>query len=283
MVISKRKRILWGIGVVLLVVVLGYLIIRPFHLRWGATDAETNLVMPGDLNGLRWTRAVTVNATPEAIWPWLVQWGQGRGGWYSYDWLENLMGFNIHTADRILPEFQNPAVGDPICMAQNTCTSFISVIEPQKWFGWQSKDPDGIPVWTFVLGLTPLDDNHTRLIVRESFDTRAIPSPVVTVIEIPDVVMELKSLDTVRLRAEGVPISPLVSVLEIALWLIALAAGIITAMWYVTNTGWKVPLAIGILSVVFLLIFTFLYPPLWLRVFMDIALVGGLVWYKTRR
>ncbi len=283
MVISKRKRVLWGIGVVLLVLVLGYLVIRPFHLRWGATDAETNMTMPSDLDGPRWTRAVNINASPEAIWPWLAQWGQGRGGWYSYDWLENLMGFNIHTADRILPEFQNPAIGDPICMAQNTCTSFVSVIEPYKWFGWQSTDPDGTPVWTFMLGLIPVGDSQTRLIVRESFDARVIPAAVVNVIEIPDVVMELKSLDTIRLRAEGAPISPLATVCEIVLWFIALVAGIIAAVWYVNTFGWKFPMAIGILAIIVLLVITFLYPPLWVRAVMDIALVGGLAWYKTRR
>ncbi len=283
MVVSKRKRIFGGIGIVVLVLVIGYTVIRPFHLRWGATDAETSMVMPGDLAGPRWTRAITVNASAEVVWPWLVQWGQGRGGWYSYDWLENLMGFNIHTADRILPEFQNPAIGDPICMAQNTCTSFVSVIEPHKWFGWHSKDPDGKPVWTFMLGLVPIDESNTRLLVRESFDTSVIPAPVVGIIEIPDVVMELKSLDTVKQLAEGVPASPLVTVVEIVLWLAAFAVGMTAAVWFVRSEDWKLPLAIGILSIIVLLVITFLYPPLWLRAVLDTALLAGLIWYRSKR
>lgn len=275
---SKRKRIFSGVGIVLLVIIGGYMIIRPFHLRWCATDSEVNMTMPDDLNGARWTRAITINAAPEAIWPWLVQWGQGRGGWYSYDWLENILGFDIHTADRILLEYQSPAKGDPICMAAGTCTSFISTIEPQKWFGWQSSDPNGKPVWSFMLGLIPVDATHTRLVVRESFDKDAIPAPVLTLIEIPDVVMELKALDTVKNRAEGIPYSPAVTVAEIAAWLAALVCGIFAAILFVTRPGWKKSLAAGIAVVCVLMVLTFLYLPLWFRGVLDIILVMALIW-----
>ncbi len=282
MVVSKRKRIFSGMGIVLLALVLGYMAVRPFHLRWGATEEEISMSMPGTLNGRSWTRAVTIDASPSAIWPWLVQWGQGRGGWYSYDWLENILGFNIHTADRILPEYQNPSVGEPICMAENACTSFISVIEPEEWFGWQASDPDGKPVWTFMLGLIPVDDSRSRLVIRESFDPDAMPAAVITLIEIPDVVMELKALDTVKQRAEGIPASPLVTVLEIAAWLAALGMGITAAVWYMQSPEWKKPLAVGLLAVAVLLVLTFLFPPLWLRVVLDLGLLGMLFYARPR-
>jgi hypothetical protein len=284
MKVSKRKRIFSGMGIVVLLLVAGYMVIRPFHLRWGASDSEISIAMPDDLNGSRWTRAVTVNAAPEAIWPWLVQWGQGRGGWYSYDWLENLFGFDIHTAGAILPEYQNPAIGDKICMAAGTCTSVISTIEPQKWFGWQSNDPVGKPVWSFTIGLIPVDASHTRLVIRESFDKDAIPAPVLTLIEIPDVVMELKALDTVKSKAEGIPSSPLVTAFEIIAWLAALLVGILAAIRYVNQPEWKKPLALGLLSICVLMILTFLYPPLWLRGVLDILLIGLFVWLiKTEK
>jgi len=279
---SKRKRILVGIGIVLVLLVIGYMFIRPFHLRWGATDSEVAMSMPGDLDGQRWTRAITISAAPEDIWPWIAQWGQGRGGWYSYDWLENIFGFNIHTADRILPEFQSPAIGDPICMAAGTCTSFISIIEKPKWFGWQSSDPDGKPVWSFTLGLIPAGSGQTRLVIRESFDKNALPAPVLTLIEIPDVVMELKALDTVKQRAEGIPYSPVVTVFEITAWLIALAAGILAAIRYVNHPRWEVPLAIGLLSVGVLILLTFSYPPLWLRALLDVVLIGLVVYIHKK-
>ena len=75
MVVKKLKRILGGIGLAVLVLVLSYIVIRPRLLTWGATPEEVARVMPGDLAGSRWTRAVTVNAAPEQVWPWLVQWG----------------------------------------------------------------------------------------------------------------------------------------------------------------------------------------------------------------
>lgn len=225
MVQAKLKRLVSGVGVVLLVLILGYLVIRPIHLRWGATAEEVVREMPGDLNGMRWTRAITVAAPPEQIWPWLVQWGQGRGGWYSYDWLENLLGMDIHTADRIIPEYQNTKVGDPICMAANSCISFVSVIEPHRWFGWQSSNENGTPVWTFMFGLFPVDEAHarvdevhTRLVIRESFDKDAMPPAITFAIEIPDVVMMQKALNTVKHRAEGIQESVFTTPYEIIIY-----------------------------------------------------------------
>jgi hypothetical protein len=275
---TKLKRIFLGSGITLLVLVLVYLVIRPVLLRWGASAVEATQAMPGDLNGMRWTRAITIAATPEQIWPWLAQWGQGRGGWYSYDWLENLFGFDIHTANQIIPEYQNPAVGDPICMAAHTCTSFVSVIEPNHYFGWQASDANGKPVWNFIFGLFPIDGSHTRLVVRESFDRDRMPPVVTSVIEIPDVIMEQKALDTVRVRAEGLLTSRLITPYEIFVWLAAFAIGAIAAVQFITRKAWKKSLAIGLASVVVLLVLTFLFPPLWLRGVLDLGLLGGVVW-----
>ncbi len=275
---ANSKRIFSGLGLTLLVLILGYQVIRPGLLRWGATAVEASQPMPGDLNGMRWTRAISVAATPEQIWPWLVQWGQGRGGWYSYDWLENLFGFDIHTATRIIPEYQNPAVGDPICMAANTCTSFVSVIEPYHWFGWQASDANGKPVWNFIFGLYPVDGAHTRLVVRESFDREGMPPVVTSMIEIPDVIMEQKALDTVRRRAEGLSQSSFTTPFEIFVWLAALVMGLIAAVHFITRKTWKISLGIGLACVIVLLGLTFLYPPLWLRGVLDLGVLGGLVW-----
>lgn len=262
----------------MVVLVLGYAVIRPFHLRWGATAEEITLAMPGDLAGVRWTRAITIDATPEQIWHWLVQWGQGRGGWYSYDWLENILGFDIHTTDRILPEYQDVAIGDPICMAANTCTSFVSVIEPYQWFGWQASDEKGKPVWNFIFGLIPVNETHTRLIVRESFDSDVMPPAVTFAIEIPDAVMGEKALNTVKNRAEGVVESKLTTPYEITVWLAALVMGVIAGVLFVRRDRGVVFLAIGAAAVIILLVFTFLFPPYWLRGILDLGLLAGLVW-----
>lgn len=280
---KKLQRTLAGLGIVLVVLVLGYLVIRPVHLRWGASDADLLHPMPGALSGSSWTRAILIEATPEQIWPWLVQFGQGRGGWYSYDWLENLLGFDIHTADRLLPEYQNPQIGTPICMSGSFCPSAVYVLEPYQWFGWQATDDAGKPVWTFVFGLFPEGENHTRLVVRESFDPVFMPSAAVIALEIPDVVMELKMLDTLKARAEGRPISGLVTASEIALWLAALAASLVAGWRFLRRPAWRRPLVIFVGGLVVLLLLTLLFLPLWLRGILVVVLFAGLLWNEKRR
>jgi hypothetical protein len=95
------------------------LLIRRRHLRWGATDAEVAAPMPGDelvpRSSFTATRAITIDAPPEAVWPWLVQLGDRRAGWYTYDLLDNA---GYPSADRILSEHQNLRVGDRVPMAK---------------------------------------------------------------------------------------------------------------------------------------------------------------------
>ena len=110
--------------------------VRPWHLRWGATDEEIARPLPGnDLipdAKLSSTHAITIHASPAEIWPWLVQLGQGRGGFYSYDWIENAMGLDIHTANRILPEFQDLKVTDTIPLAPDGFGLPVVILEPEQ-------------------------------------------------------------------------------------------------------------------------------------------------------
>jgi hypothetical protein len=96
-------------------------VLRRRYLRWEATDEEVNLVLPGDdllrSADLTATRAVTIRASASVVWPWIAQLGQGRGGFYSYDFLENLMGCEIHSAGRVVPEGQHVVVGDEVRLA----------------------------------------------------------------------------------------------------------------------------------------------------------------------
>ena len=129
-----------------------------------------------------------------------------------------------------------------------------------------------------MFGLYPVDDTHTRLVVRESFDKDAMPAAVTSAIDIPDVVMELKALDTVKQRAEGLPLSPLTTPYEIAVWFAALLLGLFASVLFVNRKDWKKPLGIGAVSVIILLVLTFLFPPFWLRAVLDLGLLAGLVW-----
>jgi hypothetical protein len=97
-----------------------HVVVRSWITRWGTTETELQQRLPGDdlVPDVReqLTYAITINAKASAIWPWLVQIGQGRGGWYSYEWLENVLGADIHNVDRIYPEWQNLKVGDRVRM-----------------------------------------------------------------------------------------------------------------------------------------------------------------------
>lgn len=272
----RLRRALGGLALALIVAVLGYLLLRPTLLRWGATDTEVASAMPGDLEGLRWTRAVAIDTAPESIWPYLVQWGQGRGGWYSYDWLEDLLGFDIHSASTILPEHQNPAIGDPICLARGVCFLNITVMEPERVLVFQGIDPNGVTFWSFALELTSIDAKHTRLVLRESFAPGALPDAALHALEVADVVMEQKTLDTLKRLAEGGVPSPLTTAVEVAAWLCALACGVVAGVLCLRLADWRLPLALGLAAVLVLLALTFLYPPLWLRALLDLGLAAGL-------
>ncbi len=140
--------------------------IRPWHLRWGTTEAEIQRTLPGDEEvespTLVGNRAVTIDAPPEDIWPWLVQIGKGRAGFYSYEWIENLMGLGIENKDRILPEFQGLKAGDVI-----PDFAPVKALEPNHFMLFAAREPWGEVSW--LLDLEPLDAQHTRLISRSRY------------------------------------------------------------------------------------------------------------------
>jgi hypothetical protein len=134
----SERHVLRGLGEVALASPLFLFapLYRRWHLRWGATDAEVAEAMPGDElvsePSFNATRAITIGAPPEAVWPWLVQIGYGRAGWYSYDLFDN--GARP-SAERILPEYQEPNVGDwvPMWSTVNETTAFkIKAFEPNR-------------------------------------------------------------------------------------------------------------------------------------------------------
>ena len=173
---------------------------RPI-LTWGASDAEASARLPGDElladpDGVA-TRAIEINAPACAVWPWLVQIGPSpRGGAYTYDWIENLLGLNMHSADAILEEFQHPRVGDVIGYGANRMR--LERIDPHQVLSWRSED--GNWVWTFVLeeqGAT------TRLISRNRFRLPTLMSKIgMLPMEPGSLVMERKMLLGIKQRAE---------------------------------------------------------------------------------
>ena len=112
------------------------LVIRPWMLSWGTVRDELNHLLPGDEllpePNIHATHAITIQAPPSAVWPWLVQLGQGRGGFYSYDWIENMMGLDIRNADHIQPEHQSIKVGDTIALAPQGFSIPVAIVEPER-------------------------------------------------------------------------------------------------------------------------------------------------------
>lgn len=176
---------------------------RPWQLRWGATDSEVEARMPGDgmvhAPVFNATRAVTVQAAPEAIWPWIVQIGFGRAGWYSYDVLDNL---GHPSSDRIVPELQHIQVGDLVPLGPGEDAGMRVVdFAPHRWVVWGDKHH--LTTWTWLLAPTP--DQTTRLITRVRLQTSwRYPSTAAWLIldEIADFPMMRRCLLGIKERAE---------------------------------------------------------------------------------
>jgi hypothetical protein len=176
-------------------------ILRRPILTWGATDEEAAARLPGDellehADGVA-TRAITIDAPAAAVWPWLVQIGPApRGGAYTYDWIENLLGLDMHSADQVLPEFQHPEVGDTIGYGKNQMR--VERVEPEHALAWRSED--GNWVWTFVVAE---HDGRTRLISRNRFRLPTLAARIgMLPMEPGSLVMERKMLRGIKRRAE---------------------------------------------------------------------------------
>jgi hypothetical protein len=173
---------------------------RPI-LTWGATTEEAGARLPGDelleeADGVS-TRAITIDAPAAAVWPWLAQMGPSpRGGAYTYDWIENLLGLDMHSVDRVLPEFQHPKVGDTIRLGSNRMR--IERVEPGRMLSWRSED--GNWVWTFVLAES---DGTTRLISRNRFRLPTLAGRIgMLPMEPGSLLMERRMLRGIKERAE---------------------------------------------------------------------------------
>jgi hypothetical protein len=181
-------------------VVYGRLLRQPV-LTWGATRGEAAERLPGDelleqADGIA-TRAIDIDAPASAVWPWLAQMGPSpRGGAYTYDWIENALGLNMHSADSVLPHFQHPQVGDTIGFGSNRMR--LTLVKPDRVLAWRSED--GNWVWTFVLNS---HNGRTRLISRNRFRLPSLAARIGMIpMEPASLLMERKMLLGIKRRAE---------------------------------------------------------------------------------
>lgn len=183
--------------------------VRPWLCSWGATDFEVTAQLPGDElvphNVPRTTRAVTIAAPIDAVWPWLVQIGEDRAGFYSYSWLERAVGATIHNADIIHPDWQGLRVGDTVWLARrygDVGRQVVAAMAPGSYLALvstgdftrlqQGETADG--AWTFHLRRS---GSSTRLLARGSGGAVGH-----ALFDIPHFVMEQKMLRGIRDRAQ---------------------------------------------------------------------------------
>lgn len=176
---------------------------------WGARDGEVTAVLPGDelvdAETPRTTRAVTIDASPDQVWPWLVQIGEDRGGYYSYSLLERAVGAEIHNAASIHPEWQRLRVGDTVWLARRygeAARQIVAAVEEKSHlvlvhvddFERLRRGKKASGAWAFHLCQ---EGGCTRLLARGSGG--AVGN---VLFDIPHFVMEQKMLRGIRARAQ---------------------------------------------------------------------------------
>jgi len=218
------KNVMEGIGGALLIGLnlILWPLLRSWRLGWGATNEELKQSLVGDelVPQPKWsyTQAITIRASAGQAWPWLVQMGQGRGGFYNYEWLENLIGCDIHNADRILTEFQNLKAGDGIKLHPQAPAYAVAIVEPRRAIvlhgdtrlgsvpvpASSAKDDYFASTWGFYL--MPQNDGTIRLIARfrsdyhEKFANTMMYGP--PLVEPISCVMQRKMLLGIKQRVE---------------------------------------------------------------------------------
>jgi hypothetical protein len=206
-------------AVVLAVTILGAPVLRHAFNRWRTTKGEGRAPMDGDglvsAPRLGYTRAISIDAPPEAVWPWLAQIGQGRGGLYSYDALENLIGCDIHSADTILDDCSEPEVGDLVRLGPDGYPTFrVARVEPPRSLVLVGVDPASnepppeaaarttSPAITWSWRLKRRGARGTRLVTRQRLTFPPTQSTLWHLIEPVTFVMERKMLLGIKKRAE---------------------------------------------------------------------------------
>jgi hypothetical protein len=205
-------------GGIALAGVTAYLVRHPVS-SWGATPQEVDEAMPGDevIASPRYaaTHAVTINVPSTRVWPWVAQMGQGRGGLYSYDWLENLLGLDIHSLDHIDPALQTLKPGDTVRLvpegSQPDLSFQVLQVEPPHLLvlGPRGSRTDamatGLPYPTWAFMLRDQDGRRTRLIARfrSDFESTLVNTLANKVGLAPiHLVMERRMLLGIKERAE---------------------------------------------------------------------------------
>ena len=242
-------------------------LLRPWHRFWGATGAEQVAFMPGDQivekPTFMTTRAVNVKGTLEEIWPWLAQMGYQRGGLYSYDWIDRLLGIlDGHSATVILPEFQDLQAGDTIPIGGSPGWP-VSSLDPGRFMVLNiQQDPVHIS-WSF--GLKPLNARASRLVLRIRGRIPVKPRwiPFFALMDVGEFPMVRKMLTGISDRVEGHPQTPNEELAELGLWAAAALIGLIAFFLAFFRRQWLRFFILSWLSLAAVFYLAYIAPPLW--------------------
>ncbi len=290
-----RAAALTGALVVLMSVF--FIVVRPWFMGWGATAVERVRVLPGDalVPGApeQGTRAITVEATTEQLWPWVAQLGQDRGGFYSYQLLENLVGCEMPNLHHLDPTLQHWQVGDKLWMypahkLNGAGHATLAIFEPGHTLVYVTRQigtplsapPDG--TWAFVI--EPVKGHSSRLLVRgraagrlnllgSAFD-RAIFEPV-------HFVMERKMLESLKAHAEGQTVSDTADNVQVLLWCLTFIAFIASAVLVLAGRQWPRRLLTFVTAGLLFQFLTLVQPALVIGVLCVVVLWLG-VWAPRR-
>jgi hypothetical protein len=292
---TRLLRLLAGLGLLLALLAGSFAAVIPAIHRWGATDEEVALALPGDellpAPLVLWTNAVTINAPPDQVWPWIAQLGDTHAGFYSYTWIENRVGALTGAADyqviyrnagQIMPAWQRRAPGDPLIQGVLN----VRTVEPGAWLLAATPQSDAFG-WTWLWRVYPLDGGaKSRLVIRNRIQAPPeMSNPATTfMLDAGGFVMEQRMMRGIKLRAEGGSEPAWMEAAEIALWLAALSCGLAAAGLFVFRQAWLRPLTVAVAAVLGLFILTFVQPPLWTRAILDTLLVCSVWWaYQSNR
>lgn len=199
----KRQKVIkvaaWSLILLTMSVAFFIFMYQPWQMNWGASDEEIDRAMPGDeivknpiFNA---TRGVSIEAAPEEIWPWIVQIGYKKAGFYSHDWLDNA---RIRSAERIIPEYQNLKVGDLIPLSKDSYARVAHLENDRSLLLVFHEDKAEISTWAW--GLYKNEKGHTRLVTRLRIRQTNFFSRVF--LDLFEIVMMRKCLLGIKRRAE---------------------------------------------------------------------------------
>jgi hypothetical protein len=261
--------------------------VRPWYLQWGASDAEARMMLPGDeiipSAASQTTRAVTVDASADVVWPWVAQIGQDRGGFYSFDLLENLVGCRMPTIDILRPDKQGWQLGDKLWMYPPERAGGVGFATLRRYVpghalafgthavGTSITDPEN-GSWAFIV--QPLDRYTTRLLFRGRGAPRSWAGVAFdrSIFDHVHFAMERRTMIGIKQLAEGEDRHRWANHLQVAIWMITFAMLLVSAVQVLRLREWQRPLIGFAGSAIVFQVLTLVQP----HVLIGMALVAAL-------